>query len=186
MGKRRVDKYAEKEVLKGKTHQEIFDYIVATSTFKIHDIAEIVRKVPTPAKRKKYRTPNFILIGMLVIGILWRTMDGIGMLNAGNRLGLINLILSPIVPCFFIYLVYNYKRNMHLVLAIMMLVGGLGFFSQSFSHLNVLSYVRLIFNLIGSAIAFYLHVKLPSDYEINKELQKSNPEQRENLITFKD
>ncbi|HET6224755.1 MAG TPA: hypothetical protein VFF27_00655 [Bacteroidia bacterium] len=187
MKKQRVDKYVETEVKKGKTHQEIYDHIIATSTFKIHDIAEIVRKIPTLEKREKYKGMNVILLSLLAITVVHGM---ILIIENGRHISSRMLYTFPpitmIVSAILFYCIYNYKRNMHLVLGIWSILRSLESLNGLLREDNLYFFINLIISIIMIVLSFYLSVKVVSDYTFNKDLQQQNPERREGLITFKD
>jgi hypothetical protein len=186
MEKQSVDTYTTQEVLKGKSHQEIYDHIITTSTFRIHDVAEIVRRIPTLEKRKKYvfsQTLFLVLIGLFIAG---KIISGFGTWVFFNQLHIRMALFDITVSLFLFYGVATYKRNMHLVAGLWMIYGVLMNTSGLMTNLYTAKIVGLLITIFATSIAFYLNSKLPGDYVINKELQKSNPEQRENLITFID
>lgn len=186
MKKQRVDKYAEAEILNGKNHQEVFDYIVSTSHFKIHDIAEIVRKIPTLEKRKKYAPMNLILLAVIVITILDKILIYFTNYNAGFTERETFGLLFPVINILLFYGIYKYKRNVHLWLAIFLLLSTVVNIIRLINQQDVIAFVGLLITLVGAVMAFYLSIKIVSDYTFNKELQKANPTQRENLISFTD
>lgn len=186
MKKQSATKYAEKEILNGKGHQEIFNHIIATSEFNIHDVAENVRKIPTLEKRKKYKSLNIVLLGIIGFSVLERLILGFIQLNVNkdDRSGII--LLFPIVSILLFYGVYKYKRNVHLAAGFLMIFGTALSAVRLINYLDIIAILGSLVTLSGAFIAFYLSVSLVSDYKIDKELQKNNPKQRENLITFID
>jgi hypothetical protein len=184
--KQKTSKYAEKEVLNGKSHQEIYDHIIATSTFKIHDVAEMIRKIPTLEKRKKYAFAQTTLLVMIGLFVSVKIVSGFETSIVFNQLRLTITIMSLIIPLFLFYGVLTYKRNMHLVTGIWMIYGAVMNASVLIVTLSVASVTYLLVCISGASLAFYLNNKLVGDYIVNKELQRNNPEQRENIITFID
>jgi hypothetical protein len=186
MKKQTVAKYAAEEVEKGRSHQEIYDHIIATSGFNIHDVAEMVRRIPTVEKRKKYNLAQVMLLVLICLFIAAKVISGFETSIIFNQVHLTIAILSLILPLFLFYGVLRYKRNMHLVTGAWMVYGSVAYASGLMITLSIPNTIGLFICIWGACLAFYLGNKLPGDYIINKELQKSNPEQRENLITFMD
>jgi hypothetical protein len=124
MKKQKVDKYAETEVLKGTSHQEIFDHIISTSEFNIHDVADIVRKIPTLEKRKKYKTLNNILLLIIGLTIVDRIiLMYIQISNGQNDIGI--AFLFPVLSIVLFYVIYKYKRNAHLSAGFLFIYGSM-------------------------------------------------------------
>lgn len=184
MAKQRPDKYAEQEVLNGKSHQEIYNHIVSTSQFKIHDVAELVRKIPTLTKRKKYNSLNAILLGIIAMSILDRILVAYKQISGESQDRVSFLFLLPVISIILFYGIAKYKRNVHLWAGFIMAFGTFSSAVRLISHIDVFSILGLLISLTGTTIAFYLSVKLASDYRFDRELQKNNPSQREGLITF--
>ena len=182
MSKQRVDKYAEKEVLNGKSHQEIFNHIASTSNFKVQEIAEIVRKIPTLEKRKQYQKLNTALL--VILGLFVSDKILLSLVLLMEQESSITAIILPVVSIFLFYGVFRFKRSVHLATGIFMIAGVLTSIIQFGKQPDVFTIIGIIIPLIGAIIAFYLNTKLVSDYKFNKELQESNPAQREGLITF--
>lgn len=177
-------KYAEQEILNGKSHQEIYDHIVATSQFNIHDVANMVRKIPTLEKRKKYNSLNAILLGIIAMSILDRILIVFQQLSGDGQDRVSFLFMFPIVSILLFYGIVKYKRTVHLSAGFLMAFATVSSGIRLLSHSDIFSVLGLFVSLVGAIIAFYLSVKLVSDYKIDKELQKNNPSQREGLITF--
>lgn len=184
MKPQKPNKYAEQEVLNGKSHQEIYDHIVATSQFNIHDVADMVRKIPNLEKRKKYNSLNAILLGIIAMSILDRILIVFQQLNGDGQDRVSFLFMFPIIGILLFYGIVKFKRTVHLSAGFLMAFATVTSAIRLFGHLDIFSILGLLVSLIGAIIAFYLSVKLVSDYKIDKELQKNNPNQREGLITF--
>jgi cell division protein FtsL len=177
MAKNLIQK-AEEEILKGRTHQELFNEIVAETNLNIHDVADAIRKIPSNEKRKKYLTLNFVLIILLIIIWLYSLLGVIS--NYTSAFQITPLILLVLL----IYMVIKYKPNAHYF------TGGLLFFGTcraAYSLIFNFSVERLMYMLFiiaVSGLAFYLGSKLTNDYILNKELLKENPNQRVGVISF--
>lgn len=178
--------YAEQEVLNGKSHQEIYDHIVATSQFNIHDVADMVRKIPTLEKRKKYNSLNAILLGIIAMSILDRIILAYQQVGGDGQDRVGFFFMLPIISILLFYGIVKFKRTVHLSAGFLMAFATATSAIRLLSHSDVFSILGLLASLTGAGIAFYLSVKLVSDYKIDKELLKTNPSQREGLITFID
>ena len=178
--------YAEQEVLNGKSHQEIYDHIVATSQFNIHDVANMVRKIPTLEKRKKHNSLNAILLGIIALSILDRILIVFQQLSEDGQDKVSFLFMLPIISILLFYGIVKFKRTVHLAAGFLMAFATVSSAIRLLSYSDIFSILGLLISLAGASIAFYLSVKLVSDYKVDKELQKNNPNQREGLITFID
>jgi hypothetical protein len=185
-GKTKSKQIRRERNVEWKSHQQIFDHIIATSTFKIHDVAEMIRKIPTLEKRKKYAFAQIMLLVMIGLFIAVKIVSGFEISIVFNQLRLTIAIVSLIIPLFLFYGVLMYKRNIHLVTGIWMIYGAVMNVSVLIVTLSVVSVICLFICISGASLAFYLNSKLVSSYMVNKELKKNNPEQRENVITFID
>jgi hypothetical protein len=112
MNKKQVEDFAEKEILEGKSHQEIFNEIVATSDFNIHDVANVVRRIPTPEKRKSYGATNSVLVGLLSLTILNRLYNIVT--DASSDYANISNIIFLTLSALILHGIYKFKRNAHL------------------------------------------------------------------------
>jgi hypothetical protein len=178
MNKEGIEKYTVDELRKGRTKMEIFNSIVSVSDLNFHSVAEVIRKVPTIEKREKYKIPNLILFSILLI----KPFGFIVSLFYDSEISLFEIFEHASINFFFIPSllslgIYKFKRNMHLITGVFML---LIFFASLSCSITVWG----ILYLIGAIIAFYLCVKLPGDYELNRELLKINPRERKNIVTF--
>jgi hypothetical protein len=184
MNKKQIEKYTETEIKIGKSKLDIFNKIVTTSDFNIHDVASIIRKVPTLEKRKQYKSINSILVALLVLTVLSRFISGFIEISNGNNDVNVIVLFFPIVTILLIYGVYKFKSNVHLVCGIFLIVGAIMSSIRLINSLDLITLSDITITIFGSVIAFYLNSKLVGDYELNKELQKTNPNQRENIVTF--
>ncbi|MFL5765063.1 MAG: hypothetical protein ACJ77K_14060 [Bacteroidia bacterium] len=179
MAKNIVQK-AEEEILKGRTHQEIYNEIAYHTEHPIHQIADHIRKIVTPAKRKKYSLLNYLLLFLLVCTFS---------INAGSLIGA-GFEIFPItaVPLcvFLVYLCLKYRPDGHLITGGFMAIS----FVRNIFYFNPDSkavFIGFLFITITAAgIAFFLAWKLPADYRMEKELLKENPDQRVDALTFMD
>jgi hypothetical protein len=184
MNTKEIEKYTETEIQNGKTHQEIFNKIVSTSDFNIHEVADIVRKIPTLEKRRKYKLFNNVLAGLLGLSIISRIITGLGELIQGKNDVSLIVMLFPIITILLFWGIYTYKRNLHLVTGLFMTFGTLMTASRLFNNFDILSLVDILVTLFGSCIALYLNSKLPSDYVLDKELKETKPDQRVDSLKF--
>jgi hypothetical protein len=65
-----------------------------------------------------------------------------------------------------------------------MALGALAAAVRLLSDFDPLAFADVLVTLFGMGLAFYLNNKLIADYFLDKELQKTNPEQREDSLIF--
>jgi hypothetical protein len=176
----KVEKYAETEILKGRKHQDVFNEIATSSDFKIHDIAEILRKIISPEKRARYKNTNYVLAGVIFCMALLNLYSQIN----GNTNGSIYNWLPVIGDAILLWGILNYWKNIYRVCLILLwthTVIVLFFLIFNFNW----TFVFLLFFLIDSIIiTFYLNIKTATDYRLNRELLNENPAQRINAVIF--
>lgn len=177
MAKNLVQK-AEEQILKGKTHQEIFNEIVSQTDFNIHKVADAIRKIPTIEKRKKYALLNNILVTLLIIHFSFSLLSLI--LSYQGFFEIIPLIIILIL----VYCVIKYKPNAHLFTGALLIISTVRGIYPLISTFSVQTLIYVIFIVSTSILAFYLGSKLANDYVLNKDLLKENPNQRVDIITF--
>ncbi|HXB40396.1 MAG TPA: hypothetical protein VNZ49_07620 [Bacteroidia bacterium] len=176
----KVEKYAETEILKGRKHQDVFNEIAASSDFKIHDIAEILRKIASPEKRVRYKSTNYVLAGVILCMALLNIYSQIeGKANNGvyNWLPVIGDVIL-------LWGILNYWKNIYRVCLILLWTHTVVVISLLIFNFNWI-FVFLLFFLIDSIIiTFYLNIKTATDYRLNRELLNENPGQRINAVIF--
>jgi hypothetical protein len=179
MAKNIVQK-AEEELMKGRGHQEIFNEIMVHTSYDRHKVAEAIRKIPTPAKRKKYRELNYALVFLMSCILVTNLLEVIS-----SRFAFFPF-LAIAANILLIYLCIKFKPNGHLIAGIFLAVSVF----RGFVYLDTGSIFVMLCSIIiviaAAAIAFFLALKLPADYRMDKELLKENPEQRENSLVFTD
>jgi hypothetical protein len=179
-----IEKYAEIELNKGNTHQSIFNAIVANSSFNIHDVANIVRRVPTKIKKEKYGGLHWFIIIVLIISIIFNMLPFIIALGSYNNFSV--LYYLPIFNAFLIVGIVMYKRHAYLITGFFLILECLIAIGQIISSSNFLYLIYLIILVFTSYLCFYLNAKMSSDYELNKALLEKEPEARINSLIFKD
>ena len=184
MNKNQIEKYTETEIQNGKTQQEIFNKIVSTSDFNIHDVANVVRQIPTLEKRKKYNSINSVLVGLLALAIISRLITGLIEITQGHNDTSVIAMFFPLATILPLFGVYKYKRNAHLATGLFMIFGAVMATVRLISNFDIIALGDILLTVFGSVLAFYLSFKLAGDYILDKELQKTNPDQRENVLTF--
>lgn len=184
MNKNEIEKYTETEIQNGKTHQEIFNKIVSTSNFNIHDVATVVRKIPTIEKRKKYSGINTVLVGILALAIISRLITGLFEITQGHNDASVIVMFFPLATILLLYGTYKYKRNAHLATGLFMIFGALMATLRLINNFDIFALGDILFTIFGSILAFYLSSKLVGDYVLDQELKKTNPDQRENALIF--
>ncbi|MCE3228796.1 MAG: hypothetical protein K0S32_3347 [Bacteroidetes bacterium] len=182
MTKSQVEHFTEREILKGKSRQEVFNEVVTVSDISIHSAADIIRKVPTLEGRKKYRSTNFVLLGMIGILLLFHLVNFFLAVEHKTNLSVGQII----VPGLLLWGVYNFKRNAHLISGILLSVMALISLGQIIFYFDWVYIAILSFSAYGIAVSFFLDSKLSGDYILDKELQKTNPGQRVDSVTFTD
>lgn len=175
-----LEKYAENEIRKGRGHQELFNELASTTSYRIHDLAEILRKLVTPAKKDANKTTNYVLLGctgILVLMNLW------GYLNTPTQSPLTNLI-PAIVQIAMLFGLYKFWKNIYRIALFFLWANLMWLVVQTVLNFDWF-FILLIFFIIDSMIiCFYLNVKTCTDYKLNKELLAKNPGARENSILF--
>lgn len=184
MNKQAIEKYTDTEIKNGKTHQEIFNTIAAKSDYNIHDIADIVRKVPTLEKRKRFGNLNLVLSGILLLAIISRLLTGILEIMNGHSDADVIALFFPVVTILLMFGVYKYRRNAHLAAGLFMTLGSVMAIIRLINNFDFFALLDILITLFGATTAFYLNSKLVGDYVLDKELQESNPQQRENVLKF--
>jgi hypothetical protein len=179
MGKNIIQK-AEEELLKGRSHQEIFNEIMDHTSHDKHKVAEAIRKIPTPVKRKKYRELNLALI-FLMFCVLFANAWG----AIASRFTIFP-VAAIAVSAFLIYQCWKFRPNAQPITGIFMCVSLFRGFFYFNSGSFIFSMCFIVIVAAAAAIAFYLALKLPADYRMDKELLKENPEQRVNSLIFND
>jgi Zn-dependent protease with chaperone function len=182
MGLPKIEKYAETEILKGRTHQEVFNEIVSSSEYKIHDIAEILRKITSPKKRERYKTTNYVLAGILAI---MAVLNLFSCLTDSTRTGILSLL--PII-CNLIMLwgVLKFWKNIYRVCLVFLWVHTVSIMFLLIFNFNWILLPILFFLIDSIVIAFYLNIKTSADYRLNRELLNNDPAQRADSIVFID
>jgi hypothetical protein len=170
----------ETELFKGRTHQELFNEIAEQTDYDIHEIAEGLRKIPGPAKRVKYQALNRTLAFLFVANIA--TVLYISLVSKINMITVGSMIVQPLL----IYGILKFRRDVHMISGGLLLLGAvMGMFSLT-SDFTILALCDLLVTLSASGIAFYLGMKLTTDYCLNREELKENPDLRAGAVTFFD
>jgi cytochrome b subunit of formate dehydrogenase len=117
-------------------------------------VAEMVRRVPTLEKRKKYNLAQIMLLVLISLFIAARIISGFETSIIFNQVRLTITIVSLILPLFLFYGVATYKRNMHLVTGIWMLFGILMNASVLIVTLSITSALGLFICISGAARFF--------------------------------
>lgn len=185
MNKRQVEDFAEKDILDGKSHQEIFNEIVTTSDFNIHDVANVVRRIPTLEKRKKYNSTHIVLVVLLGFTILNKIYILFDSIDLSIYITLLNVVLIS-MSVLILFGIHTFKSNAHLAAGALMAISSFMVSFRLFYNVDLLSCCDLIAASFGAFLGFYLNSKLTESYGLNKELQKTHPQQRENSLLFTD
>ncbi len=173
-----IIKKATTEILKGKSHQEIFNEIVSQTNLDIHKVAETIRRIPSLEKRKEYKVLNIIFtIGFGIV------------LLAGIYYSLfyqttIAFIIQAAISIALVYGLLTYKTYMHPVAGLYSFAGTIFLIVNMLTSQDFIYAAPIVYTLSLMVIAFYLNSKLLVDYTFNKELLKSNPQQRVDIVTF--
>jgi hypothetical protein len=175
--KQSYSEFIEEQILSGKSNQEIFNEAVTTYDAKIHDIAEVIRKTPSREKRLKYRRLNdflmLLLIANAVLGIINRTE---------------NNTYVAVAPSFFtiflLYGLYNFKYPAHLFTAILLTVLTTILIVILCLNFDFGVLFQLILTMGLTILAWYINSKIGSDYTLNRNMLKDNPDARIDVITF--
>lgn len=176
----KVEKYAEKEILKGRKHQDVFNEIAEASDFKIHEIAEILRKIISPEKRARYKSANYVLAGVIFCMALLNVYSRIATNDNDNIFNWLPVIGDAIL----LWGILSYWKNIYRVCLILLWTHlVLVLFLMIFNFNWIL--VFLLFLLVDSIIiTFYLNIKTATDYRLNRELLNENPAHRVNAVIF--
>ena len=187
MSKKEIRKIVKKNILDGKTKQEIFEELKETSYRSHQVLAKIIRKVPSLQAIKKYNPLNNILIVLLAIMILIKIAIGMFIIiESGFSFSIIVtnwfsfLFILPIVDIFLLIGVATYSPNSHIYVAIW------AFYSIS----HIIKFERfLCLGLIAIiGLGFYLNSKLyPKYLTVKKRYKDSHGLTRlKNVIKFED
>ncbi|MGZ4048215.1 MAG: hypothetical protein ACXVNN_02565, partial [Bacteroidia bacterium] len=95
-------------------------------------------------------------------------------------------IVPLIVILILIYCIIKYKPNAHTYTGSLLIIGLVRGIYPLILNFSILALIYIVFIVITSILSFYLGSKLSSDYALNKELLKENPDQRADVLTFTD
>jgi hypothetical protein len=180
----KIEKFAQAEIKKGCSHQCIFNTIVGDSNFNIHDVANIVRRVPTIAKKEKYKGLHWFIIIVLAFSIILNLLPFIIGLASHNKFSL--LYHFPSFNILLIIGIAMYKRHAYLITGFFLILECLLAIGQIVSSSNFLYLAHLIVLIFTIYLCFYLNVKMVSDYELNRALLLKDPNTRVNSLIFKE
>lgn len=176
----KVEQYAEKEILSGRSHQEIFNEVAAGSEYKIHDIAEALRKIVSPAKRQFNKNTNYVLAGVMA---LLTILELLGMISEQVMPDL-RTILFLAARVVMVVGVIKYWKNIYKVCLVVLWANLVAIVFEMVMNFDWMHVPALFFLLNSIVICFYLNVKTCTDYRLNRELLEKNPGARENAVLF--
>ncbi len=113
MTKKEARQLAKQKIKEGKTQQQAFDEIKATSDRPAEEIADIVKAIPTLDARQKNKTLNYILIGLLALTILFKMLLGIPIVLQNGIIWLPIIFLLPIINILMLVGVSTFSTRAH-------------------------------------------------------------------------
>lgn len=171
--------YIERELLKGKSKQEVFNETVEHYDFKIQTIAEVIRKTPTLVERKIYKIHNLVL----TIGITVYIVAGLFNVFQRNAENYIALVPGLFI-LFLLYGLINFKYPAHLVTGILFSIISVALFVFLMLYFDWFMAIQFFFSLLFTSLAFYLSAKLNSDYVYHREKVHEDILARVDTVTF--
>ncbi len=184
MHKSNIEKYTATELKKGLSHQTIFNTIVATSNFNIHDVANIVRRVPTKIKKERYILLHWFIVVVLAISMILRLFLLFIAAGFHNYFSVFSDL--PVINIILIIGILLYKRHAYLITGFFLILGCLLTISQIIKDFHFENLIYLLVTLFTACMCFYLSIKMPSDYALNKALLEKEPDARVNSLLFKE
>ncbi len=171
--------YIEKEILSGKSQQEIFNDVVTKYDIKIHDAAETIRKTPTLDKRIKCKKLNTVLIiamsVSMILGLMYRLNDFDGNYAA---------LFPSIIGLMLLYGLINFKYPAHLISSILLTVLSTLLIILLILQFDLRIFLELLFTLSATVLAYFVNNKLSSDYIYHREKVQNDPTLRVDSVTF--
>jgi hypothetical protein len=177
--KKSYKEYIEEQILSGKPSQEIYNEAVTIYDVKIHDVAEVIRKTPSLEKRLEYKVLNNILIFLLISNAI------LGPVN-GKAHDTYVSVAPSLFTVFLLYGIYNFKYPAHIFASILLTVLTTILVVMMFLSFDLWVVIQLVLNSVTMVIAWYINSKISSDYTLNREMLKNDPDARIDVITFED
>jgi len=183
-------KLIEEKVKEGKAKQEIFTEVRNEIKIPHEKLADLLKKTPTLAQRKKYKLSNTLLIIFLLISIFIELLNAWFVVNRGIKfIDSIQVFLFPIAYLFFVVKVINFRANTYKHIVVFAVLDILIFllnlssinFSDSFSIALMLNYSLL---LISIYLGIILDKRLNSTYTRKFEKYTTKDGQEKTRILY--
>ncbi|HTA84555.1 MAG TPA: hypothetical protein VK783_16545 [Bacteroidia bacterium] len=159
----------------GKTDQEIYT-LLAEQYYDKKAIILLITSTVTPENKKKYKTYNVLLLGLIGITILFKILTILFLsITTTNALYLPFLIFLPILNIYFFYEINRYNGAMYRILGLLTIAGILQGFGFKREEGWVLT-INLMLCIVVAGLAFYLDRNMVPDYRPNSLKKDVNGE----------
>jgi hypothetical protein len=158
----------------GKSDQEIYNNL-SEHYYEKKSIATLILETVTSENKKKYKTYNNVLMGLLLLTILFRLYMVFSLtIQSGELWILLFALFVPILAGYFIYEISNYQKHIYRICGIMTALS----FWQNMRKLDNTADVltNVIFTFAIFALSFYLDNKMFPNFNAKNLKKDSNGE----------
>lgn len=187
MKERTQRKLIRSKIEAGASPQQVYDELHGPGNAADEQLADLVRYVPTPARRIEYRTGQWVLMGLLCLAIGWKLSVVVAALGGKELASAVYHSAFGIGYAVALVAVAKYWRKAYVF------AGMLAFFEIMRVHdqppgMDGVSLLVTLFFCVLAVLGLYLQRKLTPDYIKLKEQYRNNEGQARlrELVRFGD
>ncbi len=163
--------YINKNILLGKSKEQIFDELRGGSKIPDETIARLLKNVATLDARKEYKNANTFLIVLMTLAIISRILVGIFLFigNGANGTSIV-LFAFSVINVFLLLGICSYSSGFYTWIASLAIIGLVfQLIGLAISPFKVSQLIDIFFSFVIIYLGFYLNSSLFPKYELRKQ-----------------